>query len=316
MATTPRVRMTLALLAIPALLAAQRGAPTIRFPAGRILTGRCGPRRRSRGCSRRTPTPSTRFSSPGSESFRIKFLPEETRVGATELVNATRGGSEGSDVEVYDPRTGQPLKFTYEHEAERSRDTRDSRGAADSGAAGRRRPRPDLQDLQGSAHLHDARRRHRVGAQPQRLSPRRAAAERVRVHLVERRGAADNDGGWTAEAGVRESERAEQPGDDSRAKDAVRRSRRATTSTCSSTTSGRSTTSTRPRRDGSAVEQIYSDYRKGAAAKLDSLAYLALQDLQVVDLDTAAPLTTARAGRGPVGEVARCRSRTTGRARI
>ena len=50
---------------------------------------------------------------PGSESFRIRFLPEETRVGATELVNATRGGSEGSDVEVFDPRTGKPLKFTY-----------------------------------------------------------------------------------------------------------------------------------------------------------------------------------------------------------
>src|ERR1700760_2126779 len=53
---------------------------------------------------------------PGSEEFRIKFLPEESRVGATELVNATRGGSEGSGVEVYDPRTGKPLKFTYQQE--------------------------------------------------------------------------------------------------------------------------------------------------------------------------------------------------------
>src|SRR6187397_1165553 len=53
---------------------------------------------------------------PGSEEFRIRFLPEETRVGATELVNATRGGSEGSGVEVYDPRTGKPLKFTYQQE--------------------------------------------------------------------------------------------------------------------------------------------------------------------------------------------------------
>src|SRR5215217_3384682 len=53
---------------------------------------------------------------PGSESFRIRFLPEETRVGATELVNATRGGSESSGVEVYDPRTGKPLPFTYEHD--------------------------------------------------------------------------------------------------------------------------------------------------------------------------------------------------------
>src|SRR5919112_5671798 len=53
---------------------------------------------------------------PGSEEFRIRFLPEETQVGATELVNATRGGSEGSDIEVFDPRTGKPLKFTYRDE--------------------------------------------------------------------------------------------------------------------------------------------------------------------------------------------------------
>jgi hypothetical protein len=53
---------------------------------------------------------------PGSEQFRIRFLPEENRAGATELVNATRGGSEGSDLEVYDPRTGKPLKFTYQQQ--------------------------------------------------------------------------------------------------------------------------------------------------------------------------------------------------------
>src|SRR5919112_3842606 len=53
---------------------------------------------------------------PGSESFRVRFLPEETRPGATELVNATRGGSEGSDIEVYDPRTGKAMPFTYEHD--------------------------------------------------------------------------------------------------------------------------------------------------------------------------------------------------------
>jgi hypothetical protein len=54
---------------------------------------------------------------PGSEQFRIRFLPEEPARGATELVNATRGGSEGSGIEVYDPRTGKPLKFTYEQQA-------------------------------------------------------------------------------------------------------------------------------------------------------------------------------------------------------
>src|SRR5918993_455004 len=71
---------------------------------------------------------------PGSEAFRITFLPEETRVGATELVNATRGGSEGSGIEVYDPRTGAPLKFTYEQagsEPERPGESRHDPCAAD-----------------------------------------------------------------------------------------------------------------------------------------------------------------------------------------
>src|SRR5262247_421108 len=53
---------------------------------------------------------------PGSAAFRIRFLTEETRAGSTELVNATRGGSEGSDIEVYDPRTGKPMPFTYEQD--------------------------------------------------------------------------------------------------------------------------------------------------------------------------------------------------------
>jgi hypothetical protein len=44
------------------------------------------------------------------------------------------------------------------------------------------------------------------------------------------------------------------------------------------------------------VEQTYSDYRKGDKARLDSLAYLPLQELRVVDLDTARPLTTVKEG--------------------
>ena len=43
-----------------------------------------------------------------------------------------------------------------------------------------------------------------------------------------------------------------------------------------------------------AVEQTYSDYRKGEKARLDSLAYLPLQDLKVVDLDTAKALTPVK----------------------
>src|SRR4029077_21207285 len=44
------------------------------------------------------------------------------------------------------------------------------------------------------------------------------------------------------------------------------------------------------------VEQTYSDYRKGNKAKLDTLAYLPLQDLKVIDLDTGKRFSTDREG--------------------
>ncbi len=45
-----------------------------------------------------------------------------------------------------------------------------------------------------------------------------------------------------------------------------------------------------------AIEQTYSDYRKGDKARLDSLAYLPLHDLKVIDLDTAQPFTVTKEG--------------------
>src|ERR1700704_6936892 len=101
----------------PSLMVAQRrGDGTNPFPGGTNPDGSLRP----------TPPVTRLFTQdayteyailePGSEAFRIRFLPEETRIGATELVNATRGGSEGSGVEVYDPRTGKPLTFTYQQE--------------------------------------------------------------------------------------------------------------------------------------------------------------------------------------------------------
>jgi hypothetical protein len=48
------------------------------------------------------------------------------------------------------------------------------------------------------------------------------------------------------------------------------------------------------------VEQVYSDYRKGDKTRLDSLGYLALQDLKVVDLDTAKAFTPTKEGTATV----------------
>lgn len=50
---------------------------------------------------------------PNSHAFRIIYLPQETRPGATLLINGTRHGSDGGGIEVYDPRTGESLKFEY-----------------------------------------------------------------------------------------------------------------------------------------------------------------------------------------------------------
>src|ERR1700732_4381815 len=112
-------RAAVTMLAIAAVAQPQgrRGGANNPFPGGANPDGSLRP----------TPPVSRLFSQdayteyaildPGSEQFRIRFLPEETRTGATELVNATRGGSEGSDLEVYDPRTGKPLKFTYTPDA-------------------------------------------------------------------------------------------------------------------------------------------------------------------------------------------------------
>ncbi|HXV62349.1 MAG TPA: hypothetical protein VEK15_16730 [Vicinamibacteria bacterium] len=50
---------------------------------------------------------------PATASFRILYRPIERTPGATVLINGTRHGSEGGDIEVWDPRTGKPIEFEY-----------------------------------------------------------------------------------------------------------------------------------------------------------------------------------------------------------
>src|SRR5207237_6191621 len=97
----------------PAWLAAQRGRGDNPFPGGTNPDGSLRPTAPLDRLFTQDAYTEYAILAPGSGAFRIRFLPEESRAGATELVNATRGGSEGSDIEVYDPRTGKPVKFTY-----------------------------------------------------------------------------------------------------------------------------------------------------------------------------------------------------------
>src|SRR5262245_32740149 len=76
-----------------------RGGGGIRMPQQEEI----GPAPALRNLFTQDPYTEYQILEPGSESFRIKYLPEQNRAGSTELLNATRGGSEGSGVEVYDP---------------------------------------------------------------------------------------------------------------------------------------------------------------------------------------------------------------------
>ncbi len=108
-----RVLALAAIAVTPGWTFAQRGANG-PFPGGENPDGSLKPTARLQRLFSQDAYTEYALLEPGTEQFRIRFLTEETRAGSTELVNATRGGSEGTDVEVYDPRTGKPLPFTYE----------------------------------------------------------------------------------------------------------------------------------------------------------------------------------------------------------
>jgi len=293
MLKTSHVGVTLVLLAIPALLVAQRGRSDNPFPGGTNADG-----------SLRPASPVTRLFTqdayteyailePGSEAFRIRFLPEETRVGATELVNATRGGSEGSDVEVYDPRTGQPLKFTYEHEP----------SDPETHAIHARLPIPVPEGGIGRVLIYKTYKDPRTYMMhgDDIVWVRSLSGYRLGVLLP--KGFAFISSNVAAQVTATADGRlklafANPSGQSNPVTIHARKTSAAFT----------------PRNDPDMffddiktlydldapqsgrikVEQVYSDYRKGDAAKLDSLAYLPLQDLKVIDLDTAKALVPVK----------------------
>jgi hypothetical protein len=231
---------------------------------------------------------------PGSESFRIKYLPETTRAGATELVNATRGGSEGSGIDVYDPRTGQPLKFTYVP------DPNDPETHAIHAQLAFPVPEGGIGRVLIYKTYKDPRTYMMNGKDI--VWVRSLAGYRLGVILP--KGFAFTSSDIAAQLSTTA---------DGRLKLAFAN---ASGQANPLTIHAHPTTATFPAStfedmffddiktlydvDESgrvSVEQTYSDYRKGGRAALDSLAYLPLQDLKVIDLDTAKPLPVQRSGR-------------------
>jgi hypothetical protein len=232
---------------------------------------------------------------PGSQSFRITFLPEEPRAGATELVNATRGGSEGSAIEVYDPRTGAPLKFTYTQ----------SGSDPESHAIRATLPRPVPEGGVGRVLIYKTYKDPRTYMMNGRNIVWVRSLSGYRLGVILPKGYAFTSSNVAAHMTTTPDGRLKlafanpsgqpnpvtihaHPTDAAFAPpgtnlpdvffDDIK-----TTYDLGDPETGRVT-----------VEQIYSDYRKGARARLDSLSYLPLNDLEVVDLDSAKALTPVK----------------------
>ena len=308
-----------ALLVLPALIAAQRGGPASaaerlrrglavarvdqraggggQFPGGLNPDGSLRPSQPVSRLFSQDAYTEYALLDPGSEAFRITFLPEQPRAGATELVNATRGGSEGTGVEVYDPRTGKPLKFVYEQ----------SPNDPESHQIRATLPIPVPEGGIGRVLIYKTYRDPRTYMMNDKDIVWVRSLSGYRLGVVLPKGFAFISSDVAAQL--------------STTADGRLRLAFANPSGQSNpvTIHARPTTATfvpsrfedmffddiktlydldAPETGRIAVQQTYSDYRKGERARLDSLAYLPLQDLKVIDLDTAAPLTPVKDAKG------------------
>jgi hypothetical protein len=232
---------------------------------------------------------------PGSEQFRIRYLPEQARAGSTELVNATRGGSEGSDIQVYDPRTGKPLEFTYQQQGadpENHAIRATLAAAVPEGGIGRVLIYKTYKDPRTYMMRGD-----------DIVWVRSLAGYRLGVILP--KGYAFASSNVAAQLNTLPDGRLKLAfANPSGQSNPVTIHARKTTAAFAPVpyedmffddiktlySLGDPDTHTMQ------VEQIYSDYRKGSRARLDSLQYLALEDLKVTDLDTAKVLEATRQG--------------------
>lgn len=232
---------------------------------------------------------------PGSEKFRIRFLPEETKVGATTLVNGTRGGSEGSDIEVYDPRTGKPLKFTYEHDAQ----------DPESHAIHATLPIPVPEGGIGRVLIYKTYKDPRTYQMNGQDIVWVRSLSGYRLGVLLPKGFAFISANVAAQVSTTADGRLRlafaNPSGQSNPVTIHARKTTATLTPTKYTDMFFDDVKTlydldQPETHAIKVEQVYSDYRKGDKAKLDLLSYAPLQDLKVVDLDTAKVMTATKDG--------------------
>lgn len=231
---------------------------------------------------------------PGSESFRIKFLTETTRVGATEIVNATRGGSEGTGIEVYDPRTGNPVAFTYEVGA-----------TPDEHAIHAPLPIPVPEGGIGRVTIYKTYKDARTYMMNGDDIVWVRSLSGYRLGVVLPTGFAFLSANVAAQVSTTPTGQLRlafaNPSGQSNPVTIHARKTAAVFTPTPYTDMFLDDVKTlydlgEPAAGTFTVQQTYSDSRKGDHARLDSLSYLAVKDLRVVDLDTARALTPVKQG--------------------
>ncbi len=230
---------------------------------------------------------------PGTEAFAITYLLESTRAGATTISNATRKGSEGTNISVFDPRTGQPVKFTYDEQPNGDH------------AINATLPQPIPAGGIGRVLIYktykDARTYQING---DRLVWVRSLAG-YRLGVVLPKGFAFTSMNVAAQMSTTADGRLKlafaSPHGGSNLM-TIHAQKTSATFTPSPFTDmffddiKTLYTLDQPETGNIAVEQTYSDTRKGEAATLNSLEYMAINDLKVVDLDTAKVLPVTKRG--------------------
>ncbi|HTR78714.1 MAG TPA: hypothetical protein VMH39_11410, partial [Gemmatimonadaceae bacterium] len=299
-----RMSALAALAMTPNGVAAQR-APN-PFPGGENPDGSLKPAARLRSLFTQDAYTEYALLMPGTDQFRIRYLTEESRAGATELVNATRGGSEGTDVAVYDPRTGKPLPFTYEEQGDTHAIHAQLTAPVPPGGIGRVLIYKTYKDSRTYQVYPDAN--PQFGIEPGDISWVRSLAG-YRLGVILPPGYAFLSSNVAAQVSTLPDGRVElhfanPSGQSNPLTIHARKSPTVFTATPYTDMFFDDVKTLYDLGDPAAhtiaVEQIYSEFRKGDTPPLDLLAYAPLRSLSVIDLDTAKPLATSTVGTSTV----------------
>ena len=297
-----------AVFGAPQFVAAQRGNSP--FPGGENPDGSLKPAARVQRLFSQDAYTEYALLEPGSEQFRIRFLTEESRAGATELVNATRGGSEGTDVEVWDPRTGRKLEFTYEISGESHAIHAKLTAPVPAGGIGRVLIYKTYKDARSYQHYSDANAQYNI--QPGDISWVRSLSG-YRLGVILPKGYSFLSSNVAAQLSTLPDGRLAlhfaNPSGLSNPLTIHARKTNTPFSATPYTDMFLDDVKTLydlgdPATHKVSVEQIYSDARFGTELPLDLLSYAPLTDVTVIDLDTAKPLDLLKKGKATMVRLA------------